>query len=437
MPSNLVRSPEDEKHWERAKASVKQSHPDLSEDDDRFWRLVTGAFEHMKQGTGSKPAKPVAKATPGLLRRALARIGLAKADVKEPGKRGGKFYYDKHGNVLYGEAPAGHTQLHTDHASPVTHVGLEDRRHAVGECYEKGRQCGDPRCSAAIRSKLTPRTGAGSNELAADRAAGHVRSAMKVGGLSAADAYARWERTSTFGPKLKARVLELLPPMKESHDSIETTRRSENDRKRLSKALALRVAPDTAGKLLLKANDKLSQRAREEIGTVGSEHREHMPADVFLLPGERKYPVKRKHGDTWKYDHALLVDAARRARMNGDEALATRADRIRERLSEEDGDSMAKALSLDVVRDTIYRAFDAAFAATMPTATAPSSVSAFLQEIFDDHVIAEITVPGAAARLTFSIPYAVGADGAITFDLTKKTPVTREWVPKSPTAAVA
>ena len=33
----------------------------------------------------------------------------------------------------------------------------------------------------------------------------------------------------------------------------------------------------------------------------------------------------------WKYDRGLLVAAARRARMEGNEALAKRADAIRER----------------------------------------------------------------------------------------------------------
>lgn len=76
---------------------------------------------------------------------------------------------------------------------------------------------------------------------------------------------------------------------------------------------------------------KLSEHEREEIGGVGSEKRKEMPESVFLEPSSRKYPVKEKKDGEWKYDRELLLAAARRARMQGDEDLARRADRIRER----------------------------------------------------------------------------------------------------------
>lgn len=79
------------------------------------------------------------------------------------------------------------------------------------------------------------------------------------------------------------------------------------------------------------AEGKLSEGQKSEIGTVGSEKREEMPADVFLMPGSRKYPVKEKEAGGWKYNRKLLLAAARRARMNGNEALAKRADSIRAR----------------------------------------------------------------------------------------------------------
>ena len=83
--------------------------------------------------------------------------------------------------------------------------------------------------------------------------------------------------------------------------------------------------------LIFTKSDRLSQRTREQIGRVGSVHREDMPADVFLEPGERKYPVKVKRDGKWVYSEKLLVAAAREARMHGREDIAGRADKIRER----------------------------------------------------------------------------------------------------------
>lgn len=90
--------------------------------------------------------------------------------------------------------------------------------------------------------------------------------------------------------------------------------------------------------LLLKANDgKLSHHMRKQIGRVGSQHREDMPADAFLLGKERKYPVKVKRGGQWKYSPKLLLAAAREARMQGRDDLAKQADGIRDRLKKGDG----------------------------------------------------------------------------------------------------
>lgn len=79
------------------------------------------------------------------------------------------------------------------------------------------------------------------------------------------------------------------------------------------------------------AHGKLSDRQKEDIGREGGEHRDDMPESAFLEPKSRKYPVKEKKDGAWKYDRRLLLAAARRARMNGDEALARQADTIRER----------------------------------------------------------------------------------------------------------
>lgn len=76
-------------------------------------------------------------------------------------------------------------------------------------------------------------------------------------------------------------------------------------------------------------SDELSETMRKKIGTVGSAHRDDMPADAFLLGAERKYPVKVKGADgKWAYSAKLLSAAAARARMEGRDDLAKRADEI-------------------------------------------------------------------------------------------------------------
>lgn len=85
--------------------------------------------------------------------------------------------------------------------------------------------------------------------------------------------------------------------------------------------------------LFIKADDgKLSNSIRAKIGTVGSKTREDEPSDVFLEPGERKYPVKVKRDGKWTYSKDLLLAASREARMHGHESLAKHADSIRENL---------------------------------------------------------------------------------------------------------
>lgn len=97
------------------------------------------------------------------------------------------------------------------------------------------------------------------------------------------------------------------------------------------------------------SSGKLSESMREKIGTVGSQHREDMPADAFLLGAERKYPVKVKEDGGWTYSPNLLLAAARRARMEGRDDLAAEADKIRARLEGGDqhsGEPMKKSILL-------------------------------------------------------------------------------------------
>ncbi len=75
----------------------------------------------------------------------------------------------------------------------------------------------------------------------------------------------------------------------------------------------------------------LTERERESAGRESSAHRQAEPEDVFLLPGERKYPVKVERDGKWTYDRGLLLAAAREARMHGHSDLADRADAIRAR----------------------------------------------------------------------------------------------------------
>ena len=63
----------------------------------------------------------------------------------------------------------------------------------------------------------------------------------------------------------------------------------------------------------------------------GHADREEMPASAFLEPTSRKYPVKEARDGKWVYSRNLLLAAARRARMQGHENLAARADAIRRR----------------------------------------------------------------------------------------------------------
>jgi 8-oxo-dGTP pyrophosphatase MutT (NUDIX family) len=79
-----------------------------------------------------------------------------------------------------------------------------------------------------------------------------------------------------------------------------------------------------------KARGKFSEKDKEAASSH-VEHREEMPESAFLKPSERKYPVKEKKDGEWKYDRELLLAAARRARINGDDSLAVRADAIRKR----------------------------------------------------------------------------------------------------------
>lgn len=47
MPSNMVKTPAQEQHWQHAKQRVAEQYPDLTEDDDRHWALTTAIYKKM------------------------------------------------------------------------------------------------------------------------------------------------------------------------------------------------------------------------------------------------------------------------------------------------------------------------------------------------------------------------------------------------------
>ena len=80
MPSNLVRSPEDERHWDEAKRQVEREYPGVG--GDHKWRLTTGIFERLKHrsGGGKAPTDAAKKAAGD----AGSSQGHAKAPLEQP-----------------------------------------------------------------------------------------------------------------------------------------------------------------------------------------------------------------------------------------------------------------------------------------------------------------------------------------------------------------
>lgn len=63
MPA-FVKGKQGEKVWSEAKASVHQSHPDLSEDDEQFWKIVTTIYKKRRpQDIKKKPARWMQRST--------------------------------------------------------------------------------------------------------------------------------------------------------------------------------------------------------------------------------------------------------------------------------------------------------------------------------------------------------------------------------------
>ena len=48
MPAGSVRTHEDEQAWDRAKTATRKQYPNLTEENDRFWRIVQSIYQNMK-----------------------------------------------------------------------------------------------------------------------------------------------------------------------------------------------------------------------------------------------------------------------------------------------------------------------------------------------------------------------------------------------------
>ena len=69
MPA-FVKGKQGEKVWSEAKASVHQSHPDLSEDDEQFWKIVTTIYKKRRP----QDIKKKASTLDAEINRALDRL---------------------------------------------------------------------------------------------------------------------------------------------------------------------------------------------------------------------------------------------------------------------------------------------------------------------------------------------------------------------------
>ncbi len=400
MPA-AVKSKEDEANWTASREQVAQEYPDVTVDSPRYWKLCMEIFRRRKFHTGGKPAPaPAAKAhlawptspRQGILRRTFARwftkagatdrfheaaahnsAMLAKAEIKEPGKRGGKFWYDKGGRVQYGEPPADakhfgsraeFEKVHQGHTAEA-HVELGNRHITEARGDRSGAVMHEHLATAHFeqaekkgrRLKFSPT--ADRYEVISGSHPGTQGPAFSYANVDhVADAAEEAERRPSPTAKesrekqtagkhhvieskdgyLQHRQFQAMrdnagnrADLKRWHEQHGETVEFKEPAKPVAKALPM-VTCDATGHLVVKARAFLSERKREQIGRPGDQKREDMPDHVFLLPDKKLYPVKLKKDGKWVFDLSLLEAAAKRARVLGHEDLARRADAIRERL---------------------------------------------------------------------------------------------------------
>lgn len=92
MPKGVVKTRADEEHWAKAKARVREEYG-LTEDDERFWRLVNGVYQRMRDKKLNKAIAtqevlfPIEKRTPKSLLHSLSR-GRTAHHSREIGSAG-------------------------------------------------------------------------------------------------------------------------------------------------------------------------------------------------------------------------------------------------------------------------------------------------------------------------------------------------------------
>ncbi len=80
MPSNIVKTPHEEKMWEQAKDAVRKEYGLSEKDGARFYSLVTGIYERMKNHIGGKKVR---KSMVKGIRAYVASHGLRKSKSKD------------------------------------------------------------------------------------------------------------------------------------------------------------------------------------------------------------------------------------------------------------------------------------------------------------------------------------------------------------------
>jgi len=70
---------------------------------------------------------------------------------------------------------------------------------------------------------------------------------------------------------------------------------------------------------------------------AGKKKRQEMPASAFLLPSERKFPVKVYQNGEWVYSEKGLMAAYKRAKQHGYTAVARRAFRLLNQIRKKKG----------------------------------------------------------------------------------------------------
>ena len=84
---------EDEDKWAKAKAAAKESYPDLSEEDDKFWAIVATIFKKMGGKPGKKSLRLVPEAKKSLCETLVVVLPSKGAPVPRLVLKGHKLHY--------------------------------------------------------------------------------------------------------------------------------------------------------------------------------------------------------------------------------------------------------------------------------------------------------------------------------------------------------